>query len=320
MFRNMEYIYAVYRERSFSAAAKALYVSQPCLSAMVKKTEQKLGVPIFDRNTKPLQLTEYGVRYIAYLEKMRDLEEEFEKYLNDAQGLRTGSLSIGTNNVFASFVLPPLIRHFNHRYPGVKVKMVEGNIAYLEDALKQGALDLVLDNCPMDAAVCKQYQLGTEQLLLAAPKSIHDVEAYNSFCLTHKDVLADRHLLPQTPALPVEAFADIPFIALRPGNDTRIRMDVIYNQAGIVPNIQLEVDQLATAYNIACNGLGVTLVSDTLLRKTAFYPDMCYYKLSSLHTTRAIYLYHKSARYVTKAMQEFMDTAAASLAIGITEH
>lgn len=319
MFRNMEYIYAVYKAGSFSAAAKALYVSQPCLSAMVKKTEQQLGVPIFDRNSKPLQLTEYGVRYISYLEKVRDLEREFEQYLNDVQGLHTGSLSIGTNNVFASFVLPSLIWHFNRQYPGVKVQMVEGNISYLEHALTQGTLDLVLDNCPMDASLCQQYQLGTEQLLLAAPKSIHDAEGYREFCLTHEDVLSDRHLSPQIPALPVQALADIPFIALRMGNDTRIRMDSIFHQAGITPKIQLEVDQLATAYNIACNGLGMTLVSDTLLRKTAPYSDMCYYKLSSQHTARAIYLYHKRARYVTRAMQEFMDTAAATLAMEITD-
>ena len=67
MFRNMEYIYAVYRAGSFSAAAKELYITQPCLSAMVKKTEMQLGVPIFDRNTKPLRLTEYGVQYICNL-------------------------------------------------------------------------------------------------------------------------------------------------------------------------------------------------------------------------------------------------------------
>ena len=52
MFQNMEYVYEVYKEKSFSKAAKNLYVTQPCLSAMVKKVENKLGVPIFNRNVK----------------------------------------------------------------------------------------------------------------------------------------------------------------------------------------------------------------------------------------------------------------------------
>ena len=49
----------------------------------MKKTEKQLGVPIFDRKAKPLCLTEYGVRYISYLEKIQDLENEMEQYLND---------------------------------------------------------------------------------------------------------------------------------------------------------------------------------------------------------------------------------------------
>lgn len=52
MLRNMEYVYEVYKERSFTRAAKNLYVTQPCLSALVKKTEEKLGFPIFNRSAQ----------------------------------------------------------------------------------------------------------------------------------------------------------------------------------------------------------------------------------------------------------------------------
>ena len=94
MVRSMEYIYEVYRERSFTRAARNLYVTQPCLSALVKKTEQKLGFPIFDRSINPLELTEYGKEYIRYIERTMALETEFENYLNDVRGLKTGHLSI----------------------------------------------------------------------------------------------------------------------------------------------------------------------------------------------------------------------------------
>ena len=58
MFQGMEYIYEVYKEKSFSKAAAALFISQPSLSANVKRVENRIGYPIFDRSTKPLQLTE----------------------------------------------------------------------------------------------------------------------------------------------------------------------------------------------------------------------------------------------------------------------
>ena len=56
MFQGMEYVYEVYKERSFSKAAANLFISQPSLSANVKRIEKKIGYPIFDRSTKPLGL------------------------------------------------------------------------------------------------------------------------------------------------------------------------------------------------------------------------------------------------------------------------
>ena len=64
MLKEMDYIYAVYEEKSFSRAAKKLFVSQPALSNMVKKAEKEIGAPIFDRSTIPLTVTPAGEYYI----------------------------------------------------------------------------------------------------------------------------------------------------------------------------------------------------------------------------------------------------------------
>ena len=85
-------------------------------------------------------------------------------------------------------------------------------------------------------------------------------------------------------------------------------MDQLCEQAGFVPHIQLEVDQLSTAYNIVCSNMGLTLVSDTLISRTAPVPQMVYYKINSSLTERSAYFYYKSAAYVTLAMQEFIKT------------
>ena len=60
MFQGMDYVYEVYCEKSFSKAAEKLFVSQPALSASIKKTEKKIGLPLFDRSTSPIQLTPAG--------------------------------------------------------------------------------------------------------------------------------------------------------------------------------------------------------------------------------------------------------------------
>ena len=313
MVRSMEYIYEVYRERSFTRAARNLYVTQPCLSALVKKTEQKLGFPIFNRSSNPLELTEYGKEYIRYIERTMALETEFENYLNDVRGLKTGHLSIGSNNVFTSLVLPQVISNFNRLYPGVEVRLTEGNIFYLEERLAHGDLNLLLDNHPMDPQIYQQELFCAEQLLLAVSPSQSPASGLAAQRLSHADILAGKHLLAETPAVSLEQFRSCAFIALRQGNDTRIRMDLMCEQAGFSPRLQLEVDQLSTAYNIVCNGMGITLVSDTLVTRTPAPVGVEYYKLSSPHAGRFAYFYYKHSSYVTRAMREFIQTASNRL-------
>ena len=76
MFNSMNYVYEVYKERSFSKAAANLYISQPSLSAAVKKVEEKIGAPIFDRSVSPIKLTECGRHYIKAVEEIMDIQNQ----------------------------------------------------------------------------------------------------------------------------------------------------------------------------------------------------------------------------------------------------
>ena len=153
MFQGMEYIYEVYKEKSFSKAAAALFISQPSLSANVKRVENRIGYPIFDRSTKPLQLTEVGKHYIQAVEKVMDIENNLENYLLDLGNLKTGTLNVGGSNFFSSWILPPLIADFSQKFPHVQISLVEESTVKLSQFLQAGKLDLVIDNCsfPGDA-------------------------------------------------------------------------------------------------------------------------------------------------------------------------
>ena len=172
MFEGKKYVYEVYKTRSFSKAASNLYISQPSLSATIKKIETRLGTPIFDRSTSPIQLTECGEKYIHYAEHLMDMENEFENYLNDFEALRTGHLSVGGSNLFASYVLPPLLSEFMGKYPSVDVKMTESTTNDLETQLFSGSLDLVIDNYPFSDSIYERHFFCREQLLLAVPAAL----------------------------------------------------------------------------------------------------------------------------------------------------
>lgn len=312
MFKGKEYIYEVYKEKSFSKASQNLYISQPALSAAIKKAESRLGCCIFDRSSNPVQLTAAGLEYIKSIEKVMDIENQFENYLNDLDRLKTGRLSIGTNTVFASFILPAIITEFIQTYPAIKVDLIETSTAHLEEQLASGALDFVIDNYPLNEAVYEKHFFFSESLLLAVPQKFPSNSLAKKYQLSTDDVRQGRHLNPATKSVPLAFFADDPFILLRSGNDTRTRSDKILQENSLAPPILLELDQLATAYQIACYGMAITIVSDTLVNKAHRDADMLYYKIDSAHTLRNVFFYNKQNKYITKAMTEFIKVAQES--------
>ena len=86
----MRYAYEVYKERSFSLAAKRLYVSQPALSLTIRKLEDELGLQIFDRTTKPVSLTAEGKVYMETAQHILRLTEQLDSYISDRRALLTG--------------------------------------------------------------------------------------------------------------------------------------------------------------------------------------------------------------------------------------
>ena len=145
MFQGMRYVYEVYREMSFSRAAKKLFISQPSLSNAVRKTEQRLGAPLFDRSTNPIGLTDLGKEYIRAVELILDVENGFVNYLHDRNALQNGSVSIGGTNVFTSYALPPLVSQFTEQFPQIHIELVEAVTSELKDRLSHpaGALNRV---------------------------------------------------------------------------------------------------------------------------------------------------------------------------------
>ena len=84
---EMKYIYTVYQCGSFSKAAEKLFLTQPALSISVQKVEHEVGMPLFNRDKKPLELTEAGMIYIQKIEQIQHLEQELAMQLNDLTDL-----------------------------------------------------------------------------------------------------------------------------------------------------------------------------------------------------------------------------------------
>lgn len=310
MFQYKDYVYEVYKEKSFSKAAENLYISQPSLSARIIKMEQAFGMPLFDRSTSPLRLTEFGEAYIKATEDVRKIEKRIENFIADISQLRLGELSIGASSVFAAYALPPLIADFKKQYPQVKIKLTEEASETLESLLSENKVDMVIDNNRYDMGVYDRAFYTEERILLAVPKSFKEWETVKEFALDEECIRTKAYKRKDFPAVPLSVFSSLPFVMLTPGNDTRIRGDRMCKEAGFHPHIALEVHQQTTAYMIAATNAGATFIADVIAEKLPAHPSMAYFKLDSTSAERTVFFHFKKHKRKTRVMQEFMNFIA----------
>ena len=318
MFRGMEYVYAVWKERSFSSAAKKLYISQPALSNSIKRVEDKVGTPLFDRSTSPIQLTDVGQEYLHAVEQILAIQENFSHYLADSQNLKTGRLTIGSGAMISSYLLPSLIARYKERFPYVEVDVMESGEGHLEEMLLNGVIDLVIENSSFPEALFERQLFQQEHIILAVPKSWPVNGNLLAFQQSIDNIASGSYLNRRYPAVPLQAFQDCPFILLGPGDENHERALALCREHGFVPRVILTLDQQLTSYNMACAGLGAAFVSDTLVRSTLPHPDMVYYKLEGEAARRDICFYYKRNRYMPQCVKQFLEdamTAAAAASV-----
>ena len=303
--KEQDYIYEVFLERSFSKAARKLYVSQPALSMAVKKVEEDLGITVFDRSANPLSLTDQGKIYVAYLEKIRSAKRAMDEQLSDMADLKVGNITVSGENFVSSFILPEVLVRFSEKYPGIQVNIVESNSPDLRQQLLSENTDFLVAH-DFDMELYEAKELFEEQVLLSVPDSFPISDGIMKYALSGEDIIKDLHK--KAKAVDLNAFSDFPFLLMKPGNDLCKRAALIFEDTKFEPKVRIRLDQMITAYNLSCAGMGITLVSDKLVEKAGI-SGCRYFVLDSPHIYRQMCIGYKKNRYVNHAAAAFIETA-----------
>ena len=307
MQQDMRYVYEIYRQKSFSKAAQALFITQPALSIAIGKLEASLGMPLFDRSTRPISLTPAGHIYLQTIEQTRALEQDLRHQLDDIRALRTGTIPIGSSHFINACILPEVLTRFNRRFPQVKLNLLEGSSHAMARMLEQREIDLTF-SC--DEAVIQDFTntpVFTDTILLAVPQDVPcpaDRSKYSSARLTAADILAGRHLAPGCPSVDLKDFAAEPFILLRSGNNLHDRAMHFFREAGIEPTVKMELSQMATASRLAEAGFAATFLSDRLVTSES---RLHFYRLAHPESHRIFHALTSPKRYLPAAVKAFID-------------
>jgi DNA-binding transcriptional LysR family regulator len=222
-------------------------MAQPSLSEQIRRLEGELGVPLFARVGRGLELTEAGRLFRPHAERTLAAAQEAAESVREVRDLTGGTVEFGTFGSAHHYLLVSLLEDFRSRHPGVRVRAVGQNSAEVADAVRDGQLEAGLVVLPVDDRGLDVRPAMREELLYvsADPERVRE---------------------PMT----IERFADAPLILFdaRWGADDPMRRQLRERaqHAGVKVEPQIEVEYATAALELAARGLGDTVSSQSMIR------------------------------------------------------
>ena len=302
---DMQYVYEIYKQGSFSKAAEKLFISQPALSMAVQKVEKTIGMPLFNRSTRPISLTDAGEIYIHAIEKQRCLEQDTALQLEDIRALKTGHITIAGTHYLNAYILSDIITGFHQEFPHITIDLIEESSAKNLELLQKQDIDMTFSCDPAVLPYYAGYPAFSDEIMLAVPTSASINADLREYALSAEDILHRKNWMDDCPVVPLDRFKDEDFILLKEENNLYLRSMALCHEYAFEPKVILKLSQLVTAYHITESGFAAGFISDLVVKnRTA---DLCFYKIDSVHTFRRFYLLIPKQRYISNAVQAFIE-------------
>ncbi|MFW2438450.1 MAG: hydrogen peroxide-inducible genes activator [Arenicellales bacterium] len=166
---ELRYIVAVARERHFGRAAAACFVSQSTLSIGVRKLEDELGMPLFERSRNEVTLTEKGEQIVEQAQRVLEEIDVIKQLAESEKGPLVGALRVGAIHTIGPYLFPGLIPAMHEQAPEMPLVVQENYTANLTILLKQGQLDVIIISYPYEEPGIETLPLYDEPFVIVVP-------------------------------------------------------------------------------------------------------------------------------------------------------
>lgn len=270
--KHTEYVLAVEKSGSFTAAASQLFISQPALSQVIRQIEEELGTPLFERKTSPLKLTAAGQEYLRAARQISFIENDLAARVGEMKNEVYGTVRIGISVQRGMRLLPEVLPVFMRKYPHVHIELEEFGSDTLEKMVLNGACDFALLTTSAESPLLRYRLVENEKIMLIASRGT---------------ALAAR--IPNGKAIAIRDAAEENFISLAQGHSVRMVQDQLFFASGIRPHILIE------SHNIdACRRLTIALNAVMLC------PDVYISKIHDLDISAKIHAYPLREKYTRR--------------------
>ncbi|MGG1674378.1 LysR family transcriptional regulator [Neobacillus sp. NRS-1170] len=236
-FLQLKYFQTAARYEHITKAAEELRIAQPSLSKTIARLEEDLGVQLFDRQGRNIQLNACGRAFLEHVNRaFMELDNGIKK-VKDLAGMKKVSISIAMT---LPKILPKLLSPFLNQYPHVHFRQIMEPPSILKRKLEDGEIDLCISPVPFGSPAIEWKPLFTDDIYLIVPTD---------------------HYLAGRKSIHISEIKNESFILMNTGFSIRDLVDKLFNEAGFTPEIIMEVNDPETIIGMIRRGKGVTFIS-----------------------------------------------------------
>jgi DNA-binding transcriptional LysR family regulator len=283
--RELRSLVALSELGSISVAAERLHLSPPAIHKQLKTLESELGVPLYAKAGRRLQLTQAAEVLLPYVRDLLAQHESALSALEEWKGMKRGLVRIGAGP--SAYILGAILKKFRRAFPGVDVLVETGNTPVLLEGLNRGTLDLAL--------------VVSADLVEKRDYCVEMSWDFELVMVSHQRQTASRPRLAD--------LKNLRFILFRKGTRMQEPIDHYFAANGFEPNVIMRFDNSEFAHSMVRAGLGVSLLPLWVVHR-----DLKEKRLSPIHHSgpplySKIALVRRKASFVPRPVQAFVSTA-----------
>jgi DNA-binding transcriptional LysR family regulator len=284
--QRLEVFVQLAQQQQMTRVAERLNVKQPTVTFHIKKLEEEVGMPLFQRNHKRYILTEAGRALVHYAQKILALHEETMRVLQEYQECKTGRLEVGASHVPAAYMLPKLFGDFLSQYDQVELALQVKTAPFILERIKHHDLDF--------------------GLILA--KEVDDKELYVIPLAAEHLVLVfhAEHPFAQAEEITKEMLEAEPIILHQESSTTRKMAERWAKENGVTLRTKMELGSAEAIKEAVENNIGYSLISQTAVQREVTLGRLITHPLPGEVEPYFFYLIYHRDRLQTPLFQRFL--------------
>lgn len=284
-FNHFYYFYEVARHGSFTAAARALMISQSSLSIQIKQLEQDVGRPLFDRRKGGVDLTDAGSAAYQVADRVFHEIDRLKSSLRESERQIKGMISMGTVDSIGIYVLPQILTAFKAAFPDVSMKIDFKHAEKVLDLLYAGKVDFAIIPWKRKYTDLESVEITQNKMFLVAPPD-HPVAGLEK--VSPRDL--ERY----------------PFVGYEEGMQTRSMIDALFKRMAMTVEYSIESANTATIKHMVMAGMGLAFLPDIAVAPEIRRGQLVRIDVPALMMSRDIVLYYRSKRTLSPTREEFV--------------